>query len=540
MHSTAQRQTLIEDFDFYARKNAAKTALIEDRPEGVTKLSFAELATRINNICAHLQQAGLVKGTKVLCMAKPTINSTAFIFALVKSGAVPVLIDPGMGLRRMLLCIEQTQPEFMLGEPIVMLLKLVFRKAFRSIGVNYCTHFLPGLCHRSIEGLIRTPPQPFKPVNVAPDDLAAITFTSGSTGVPKGVELTHRAVSAHQKAWDQCFHLNEDHIDLATFPLYLLLSNASGRTSVIPSMDFSKPGSVSPRFIYKAALAHKATLSFGSPALWERVVTYMHDAGLSLPDYRIILTGGAPVRADLLRRIKRVMPNAQAFALYGASEATPMCYLEEQELSATDTETDAGGGVCVGYTMGDLQLRVIPLFDQPIPDWSATPQLECNEVGELVVSGSVVSRRYHDLDAKTLEAKIFEGDTVWHRLGDTGRVDPTGKLWLYGRMSHVCEYKGTSFYSLAEEGLFQRLEHITRCALINVSVAGERVLALVLEKHASMPADIEAIVSAFAREKQRPIERIFLYPESFPVDARHNAKIDRAALAHWAQQSLQQ
>lgn len=535
MSESTQNQTLVEDFDYYARKNATKTALIEDREDSVHNVTFAELATKIDNICAHLQQAGLVKGSKVLCLAKPSIDSTAFIFALVKSGAIPVLVDPGMGLKRMLICIEQCRPEFMVGEPIVMLLKLVFRKAFRSVKVSYCTRFLPGLCNASVAALTRTPATPYQPARVVPEDVAAITFTSGSTGVPKGVELTHRAVSSHQKAWDQCFGLDENHVDLATFPLYLLLSNASGRTSIIPTMDFSKPGSVNPAFIYKAALAHKATLSFGSPALWERVVTYMHDNGLSLPDYRIILTGGAPVRADLLRRIKAVMPNAQAFALYGASEATPMCYLEEQELSATDNETGAGGGICVGYPMGDLQVRVIPLTNQIISRWEDTPLLNTDQIGELVVSGSVVSRRYHGLDSKTREAKIPDNDNVWHRLGDTGRVDPTGKLWLYGRMSHVCDYQGTPYYSLAEESLFQRLEHIGRCALISVSIAGERVLALVLEKHQKMPANIEAIVSAYASEQQRPIQRVFVYPQGFPVDARHNAKIDRAALTTWAQ-----
>ena len=538
MSDCTPRLSLVDEFNHFTVKNATKVALIEDREDSVRQVTFAQLRTQVDHICANLQAAGLVKGSKVLCLAKPTIESTAFIFALVRCGAVPVLVDPGMGLKRMLICIEQCRPEFMIGEPIVMLLKLWFRKAFRSVRVAYCTRPLRFLSSASLASLTAPPAHPFVPVVVNLEDLAAITFTSGSTGVPKGVELNHRALVSHQRAWDQSFKLDEDQIDLATFPLYLLLSNASGRTAIIPTMDFSKPGSVNPAFIYKAAKAHRATLSFGSPALWERVATYMHQNHLTLPDYKIILTGGAPVRADLLRRIKAVMPHAQAFALYGASEATPMCYLEESELSQTDEETHAGGGLCAGHPMGDLQIRVIPMSEDVIPSWSATRLLGTNEVGELVVGGSVVSRRYHELDHKTREAKIHEGAAVWHRLGDTGRIDASGKLWLYGRMSHVCEYGGRKYYSLAEENLFQRLEHITRCALVSVSVAGEKVLALVLEKHAAMPADIESKVSSYAQEVQRPIRRIFLYPGVFPVDARHNAKIDRAALTLWAQDVL--
>jgi len=515
-----------------------KHAIVEDNGKSWKGYTFKQLADQVEAVSSHLQGHGLRAGSKVLCLAMPSFDFTTFIFSLIQIGAIPVLIDPGVGRRRLLDCIEQVKPDFMFCDPLPYLLKLLCRKSFRSVRLTFSSRYIPGRNVIPFSSLKKSAQEPLGEMKLDENAVCVIAFTSGSTGPPKGVVLTQKNISSQKQAWDREFNLRAEDVDLVTFPLLLLMSNASGRTCIIPKMDFRRPGEVDPRIICETATRHQATFSFGSPALWYNVVAYLSQNQETLPSYRVAVAAGAPITSGFLEKLKIVLPNARAYSLYGATEALPITVIEAEELSPTDGMTTSGKGICVGRPVGDLKMKVIPLTNEAIPLWSDIEVLAEDSVGELVIRGEVVSPEYYNLPEMTAAHKIYSNDgrVVWHRLGDVGRVDDTGRVWIYGRKSHTCTWQDEYYYPLAVESLFNHLENVRRTALVNVRINGETKLALVIEPVIRGKKSMQrSVFVERAKMWNLPLEHFYVYPSIFPVDPRHNAKIDRSKLSRWAQ-----
>ncbi len=514
-----------------------------------THLTFSQLDALCDRYARGLQKQGVARDMRVLLMVKPGLDFFALTFALFKLGAVPVLIDPGMGWGAFMRCVARTAPEGFIGIPAAHVLRLLRPRFFRSVSV-------PITLGRRLfwggAGIHEFPDvaEPFAVTPVAEDDVAAILFTTGSTGPAKGVVYTHRIFNTQTETLRSEYGITPDDIDLPCFPLFALFSTALGVTAVIPDMDPTRPASVNPERIIEAVQNQGVTYSFGSPTLWRRVSEYCAERNVRFPTLTRILMAGAPVPEIVHSRLLRQVlgKGAQTHTPYGATESLPVANFTGTEmLAGTAHLTRCGKGMCVGRPLGNITVRIIGIDDAPIAEWSEQRLVPPGEIGEIVVRGPVVTREYDHLPEATALAKIPDGDGFWHRMGDVGYVDTDGRLWFCGRKSHRVRTEAGTLFTVQCEAIFNEHRSVYRSALVGVGATPEsRTPVIVVEpfpenfpRTASQRSALAEELLALGAESEltRSVHHV-LFHRSFPVDIRHNAKIRREVLADWAGQQL--
>jgi acyl-CoA synthetase (AMP-forming)/AMP-acid ligase II len=479
----------------------------------------------------------------VLLMVNPGIDFVALVFALFKAGATPVLIDPGMGIRRLLECIEQIKPTGMVAIPAAHAVRLIRSRAFQSIRhtVTVGRRWFWG--GATLAGLTEHAGERFKPVATRATDTAAILFTSGSTGPAKGVVYQHGMFDAQIRMIQSEYGIQPGEVDLPGFPLFALFNVAMGVTTVIPHMNPSRPAEVVPERIVRAIRENRVTTTFGSPAMWRRVSDYCVASGIKLDSLSRILIAGAPVPWRLVEKMQSILPaGADVHTPYGATEALPVCSISGHELlDGCSARTREGNGICVGKPLSGMRVDVIRIDDEPIPVWSKDLLVPDGQVGELVASGPVVTHEYFDRPAATYQAKIRDGDQIRHRMGDVGYRDADGRIWFCGRKAHRVETTDGALYSVCCEAIFNEHPDVFRTALVGVGLRGEQKPVMVVEttsKQAGRGAAGRRLLDelrALGQENEKTASiRDFLLHPRFPVDVRHNAKINREDLACWA------
>jgi acyl-CoA synthetase (AMP-forming)/AMP-acid ligase II len=513
-------------------------------------LTFAELDGEVDAWVRHLEERGVRRDDRVLLMVKQGLPLIASAFALFKIGAVPVVIDPGMGLKNFLACVRRSRPRVLLGIPLARLMALLFRPTFRTVEVKVGASADPvARLSAAGEGV------PAKvPVIRAAADLAAILFTSGSTGAPKGVCYEHGMFAAQVETIRSTYAIAPGEVDLPMLPIFALFNPALGMTTVVPEIDPRRPASVDPRKIVQAIQQEKVTNSFGSPTLWSRIAGHCIQGRITLPTLKRVLCAGAPVPLSLWEQSLQFLPGGQLFSPYGATEALPVSSVSAAEIlerhGASSPASEAGSsgagasgpraGACVGRVVGDAEVRIIAIEEKPLPALEHAVLLPPGEVGEIIVAGSVVTKNYDGLPEATAAAKIKGEGRVWHRLGDCGCLDGNGVLWFFGRKVERVITSDGVFFTEPCERVFRPLAGVARCALIGFGERPRQVPALVIQPaDPSLPSGAKEQLARELRAvaKANPatvgIRKFFFHPD-FPVDVRHNAKIHRLTLARWA------
>lgn len=495
-------------------------------------LSFAELRAEVAAWRARLEAAGTAPGDRTLVMVPPGLPLIAAVFALFHLGAVPVVIDPGMGRAAFLACVARSQPRRLVGIPLALLLSHLFRGSFRSVG----SRVLAGgslTARLTRPGPTLSAPRPSW--QARPEDLAAILFTSGSTGAPKGVCYEHGMFAAQVDLIRQAYGITPGEIDLPLLPIFALFNPALGMTTVVPELDPRRPAAFAPERIVQAIQQEQVTNSFGSPTLWRRIARHCQEAKVTLPSLRRVLCAGAAVPADLWAAAPRFLPHGRLQSPYGATEALPLTSIAQEEVAAL--ATPPAGGACVGRPLPGITVKVIAAADGPLPADALERPLPPGEIGEIVAAGPVVTKAYDAAPEATARAKIVAGDRTWHRLGDCGYLDAEGRLWFCGRQVERVETPAGTLFPEPCEQVFRRHPAVARCALVGLGERPRQRPALVVEANLGAAA-AEALAAelrtlAAAHPVTREI-RTFLFHPRFPVDVRHNAKIHRLALARWA------
>lgn len=510
-----------------------------------TGMTFRQLEEETNRFARGLNRIGIRRGTKTVVMIKPGIEFFTAFFALCKVGAVMIMIDPGIGLKSLKTCIGEAQPEAFIGVSLAHALRVIMRWSPDTI--KTCVTLGPKLFwggHKFHD--LRHEDGSEYPIEMLPaDEMAALMFTSGSTGISKGAVYTHGILTHQVKFLQEIYGFTTEDVDLATFPLFGLFDVCLGMTAVIPDMDASKPAKADPRKLIEAITDNGATFMFGSPALVDTLSRYGVENNIRLPSLRQVISCGAPARNDILQRFHRMLnDDAQIHTPYGATEALPVSSIGSRMiLGETAGETDAGGGTCVGFPIKQVQTRIIRITDEAIPEWSDDLVVKPGEIGEITVKGPIVTREYFCRPENTRLAKIREGNEVWHRMGDVGRIDALGRVWFCGRKTHRVEAADRVYFTIPCERVFNQHPKVFRTALVGVGEKGHQtpVICVELEKGVheinteTLVKELQEIGSRY--DHTRAIKH-FIIHSGFPVDVRHNAKINRETLAEWAGEKL--
>jgi acyl-CoA synthetase (AMP-forming)/AMP-acid ligase II len=509
-----------------------------------THYTFQQLDEASGQLSRGFSSVGIRRGMRVALMVPPSLDFFALTFALFKLGAVPVLIDPGIGLPNLGKGLAEAEPEAFIGIPKAHGARVLlgWARTTLKIKVTVGTRALcGGVTLNQVRDLGAVQAQ-VPAVEPGPNETAAILFTSGSTGPSKGVVYTHELFAAQVEHIRNLYGIQPGEIDLPTFPLFALFGPALGMTAIIPDMDPTRPAQVNPAKIVEAIENFGVTNMFGSPAVIRRVGRYGEGLGLKLPSLRRVISAGAPVPAKELQRFCRLLaPGAQVFTPYGATECLPVSSIGSAEiLGETRRQTDLGRGVCVGRPVPGLIVKIIRISDVPIPAWDKALEAEPGEIGEITVKGPHVTRVYFNRQEATALAKIIDGpgEEFYHRMGDLGYLDAQGRIWFCGRKSHrVVARQGTCF-TIPCEAIFNTHPSVFRSALVGVKRGSETepVICVELEPEARVNPELltgELRELAARHPHTRPIQRFLVHP-GFPVDIRHNAKIFREKLATWA------
>lgn len=499
-------------------------------------VSFRQLEQSANAAAAYLHDRGIVRGTRVLLMVKPGYDLILTVFALFKIGAIPVVIDPGMGWKHFRNCVRQSRPEALVGiRAAIWLSPLLLR--------GYCFQQRVCVGDAGWRRVLANSAAVFEPAVTGPADLAAVLFTSGSTGPAKGVPYEHGMFDAQVRLLRAGYRISPGEVDLTLLPVFALFNPAMGMTTVVPEMNPARPAQADPARIVETIRQADVTNSFGSPALWAKLVRYCEATGQTLSSIRRIQIAGAPVPPDLIRRLKAVIPNGEVNTPYGATESLPVSTISGSEILAeTQALTDAGRGTCVGALFPEIKARIILVTDEPIETLSDEILVPDGEIGELVVAGPVVTKTYDARSDATAAAKLrdpHDPEKTWHRMGDIGYRDDKGRIWFCGRKAERVRTADGDMFTDCSEAIFNRHPAVFRSALIGLGEPGQQTPAIVIEPEpGQFPADEKAkadfteelLTLGAYHEHTRGITTVF-FKEHFPVDVRHNAKIHRLALA---------
>ncbi len=504
---------------------------------------------RASDRIAHaLEAVGIVRGTRTVLMVPPGLEFFTLMLGLFKIGAIPVLVDPGIGPRRLRRCLREVEPEGFIGSLRAQAARIALGWGRRTIRVSvasgrwpFPTGLLPSL---SLDALCKGASGAPYPVAAMEDtDEAAILFTSGSTGPPKGVVYRHGNFAAQIAALRELGRIAKGEVDLSTFAPFALFDPALGMTAVIPEMNPTRPGSVDPRRILEPAETFGATNLFGSPALLDTVGRYGAEHHVKLSTLRRVVSAGAPVAASVMARFLEMLPEgAEVLTPYGATECLPVsCISSREVLAETAIRTAAGAGICVGSPVPSMDVRILAIDDRRIESWDPALELPCGEIGEITVRGPQTTTAYYNRPDATALAKIRDPDgSLWHRMGDVGYLDARGRLWYCGRKADRVRTASGTLYSIPCEAIFDSHPKVRRSALVGVpGTGGESIPVLCVElasnvrRRSRAEIEVELLALAARHDTTRAIERI-LYHRRFPVDIRHNAKIDRPELARWA------
>ena len=448
-------------------------------------LTFRQLDRESDAIARGLSAAGVVRGTRTVVMVPPGLEFFALVFALFKTGAVPVVVDPGMGIGRMVACFRESDPSAFIGIPKAHVLRVLYPRFFGSvrIWVTAGTRWFWG--GHTLKGMRQPADRAFPMAPTNRHEMAAILFTTGSTGPAKGVVYTHGVFDAQIARIKTQYGIATDEIDLPTFPLFALFDPALGMTAVIPDMDPTRPARVDPTKIIEAINDHGVTNMFASPALLNRVGKYGKQNGIVLPSLKRVISAGAPVQPENLAQFSALLAgDADIHTGYGATEAMPVASIGSREiLSETRSLCEQGHGVCVGRPVNGVAVRLVPISEEPIPEWAQCQSLANNRVGEIAVKGDIVTRSYYKRPQNDALAKIRDGNDLWHRMGDLGRLDEKGRIWFFGRKSHrVTTEKGT-LYTIPCEAIFNNHPKVFRSALVGVGRPPQQLPVICIELH---------------------------------------------------------
>lgn len=473
-----------------AKKYPEKAAIIHKKE----KITYGKLAQDVKDYARYFLSKGIKKGDNVLVFVPMTIELYKILSAIFYIGATAVFVDAWADKNRLNQALTIVPCKVFIGCPKAFILKLMSQKV-REVGINI------------VSGRIRKPKTEQVIEPATPDTTALITFTTGSTGLPKAAKRTHEFLLEQHYVLKKHLQPQENDVDLASLPVFVLHNLACGTTSVIPDFNPQKPADINPKKILNDIKNNGVTTSVGSPRFYEKLAEFGKIKGL-----KRIFTGGAPVFPKSAKLLQEKFVDCDVEIVYGSTEAEPIASISTREL--LEFKGDVKDGLYVGKPIDDINIKIIKPSDDVIEDFESM-WLETGEIGEICVEGKHVLKEYYNSEKAQKFAKIHYKGQIWHRTGDAGYLDNEGKLFLMGRVKNRFEHDGKEIYVFPIENALLEIDGVEIGTVLKIN--NEIVLV----------AETKIPKQKLEQElKKRNFEYDKLIITKIPRDPRHNSKID--------------
>jgi len=499
-----------------------------DKVTRYTQMTFGDLLESINAYQAGLKSQGFNTGDRVILFFPPNIELYCLVIAMLASGIVPVFIDTGMGLKKVLMAIKDSRAKAIISVDKLLKMRLILPTLWGKQLYSVDSKKRFGI--RPLTSLRMATNETMPLVDCTLEQHGIISFTSGSTGRPKGADRTHFSLIQQHKAIRHDWPDQPDDVLMPAFPVAVLHNLCCGIPTVLPAMNFRAPAAVESKRIIQQIEAMAITGLAGAPAYLWRIATEINRKKINFSNIRTVIVGGAPVQPSLCRELRAAFPQARVDVIYGSTESEPISYVSVDEVLATDL--DKYQGYLVGKPVEIAKVEIVKLPEElsKISDITLAPyRVDPQLVGEILVCGPHVLRAYVDNPEATKENKLpAPNGEVWHRTGDTGYFDEQGRIWLTGRSKDVVIMGGKRVQPYPLERQVMDIPGIERAALVNAPKVKSTILAVSFQKQVEISNLYQQIDEQVKNLGFEGIEIKLM--NKIPVDGRHNSKTDRALL----------
>lgn len=434
-------------------------------------MSFAEADLLSGRAASLLRSRGVERGDRVVLQLPNVPAFVAFYYGILRLGGTVVPINPLLRRAETLYSLEDSQARLLVATEAAADQLGTAEIEVVSVADDWAEVLLAGLEPRA------------EVVEVDPEDTAVILYTSGTTGRPKGAELTHRNLGLNVREVVRALSLEEGDVFLGTLPLY----HSYGQTCTLnATFTVGARLALLTRFEAHAAIdlieGEAVTVLMAVPTMFAAIAAAAesHDQFASL---RLCISGGAPLPREQMEAFRRAT-GATVLESYGLSETSP-----GTTVNRLGGESRVGS---VGKPIGGVEIAI---FDE---DGAEVPR---GETGQIAIRGHNVMKGYWRREEETREAITEDG---WFLTGDLGRIDEDGFVYVVGRIKEMILRGGLNVYPREVEELLHQHPAVSEVAVVGFADErlGEEIGAAVVADPAAAldPAELRA----WARERLAP------------------------------------
>ncbi len=487
---------IVQLFENAALKYPNRLAIVENKQS----IIYKDLHHQVKLTATYFSNKGIKKGDRVMIFIPMSIDLYRIVLALFYIGATAVFLDEWVSRKRLDLCCDLADCKGFIGIRKARMYSII-SKSLRQIPIKLSPNKQASI--------------PTSRVDVSPEDAALITFTTGSTGIPKAAERSHQFLQKQFDALLDEIHPQPSDVDMTLLPIVLFVNLGTGCTSVIADFKIKKLNESKIKKIVHQIQSNNVNRIIASPFFIKKTAEYCIKYQVNLSHVEAVFTGGAPVFPEDAKLFLNGFSNANIQLVYGSTEAEPISSITAIDLVANQSKLESG--LPVGEVYHKIQLKIIAITDAIIVGCNGLASLDDGVIGEIVVAGDHVLKRYFKNDEAFARNKIICHDTIWHRTGDSGYMQD-GQLYLTGRCQQLIETEGEVISPFIVENYLQTLDGVTMGTIIQ----SHQKIIIVVETHKSKD-EIKVLLVRYDYDQLVKMKEI-------PRDPRHHSKIDYAKL----------
>lgn len=491
---------LHELFEESSRRFADRPAVVQ----GEAGVAYRDLAARVNGLARHLRANGIRRGERVLLLLENSAEYVASYFGVMKAGAIAVPLGAHVSERRLKKVIGDCSPA-----------GAICRRNDASALAQAAAGNPPIRVVVGVDSLGEIPGGGGNPggglVSVDESDVALILYTSGTTGDPKGVMLTHRNLVANAESIVKYLGLTADDKVMAVLPFHYAYGNSLLTTHMLVGGSLVVENSfVYPNVILDRMEKDKVTGFSGVPSTFSILLRRSNIKRRNFPSLRYVTQAGAAMPPKLARELADALPAAKIFVMYGQTEATArLSYLDPSDLFRK-----AGS---IGKAIPGVTLTV---------KRDDGRQAAFGEVGELVARGDNIMAGYWNRPEET--AQVLKEDGL--HTGDMAWMDGEGYFFICGRASEMIKSGAHRIGPKEVENVLCELDGVAEAAVVGMpdDILGEAVKACIVKSEGSGITHGDVLRHCAARMEAYMVPKKVEFLEELPRTPA--GKVDKGAL----------